>query len=197
MSLQESLKALKSEHSYMEIYTELMVMMKQEYDELQTLFGKKGGKQSQPVETQQPEPQSEQPESQEPDELKQIRVITKKQEQKVQPQPQQTQQAQQTQPQQETSDSKQMKQWQKDQEQKKLNELTAQGIDPQTLLTVENLRKWITNEGKTFAYVAREYLGIPEGKVAEFGKKNTIQSQISRKRAVLAATQRVQQLRSQ
>jgi hypothetical protein len=188
MSLQASLKALKSEHSYMEIYTELMVMMKQEYDELQTLFGKKGGKQSQPVETQQPEPQSEQQEPQKPDELKQIRVITKKQEQKVQPQ---------TQPQQETSDSKQMKQWQKDQEQKKLNELTAQGIDPQTLLTIENLRKWITDEGKTFAYVAREYLGLPEGKVAEFGKKNSIQSQISRKRAVLAATQRVQQLRSQ
>jgi hypothetical protein len=166
----------------MEIHTELMAMMKQEYDELNTFFGNQD------------------------QEVKMVRLVkkptadytvkthteikTENQEHQSQQQPQPPQQ----QPQQ--TDSKQLKQWQKEQEQKKLAQLTADGIDPSSLLTVENVRKWITEEGKTFAYVAREYLGIPEGKVADFGKKHNIRSSISKKRAVLAATTRVQQLRS-
>jgi len=94
------------------------------------------------------------------------------------------------------SDSKDLKKWQKEQEQKKLAELTAKGIDPHTLLTVENLRKWILEDSKTFAYVSREYLGLPEAKVAEFGNKHDIKSKITQKRAVIAATQRAQQIRS-
>jgi len=94
------------------------------------------------------------------------------------------------------TDSKMMKKWQKEQEQKKLAELQAAGVVPESLLTVENLRQWVEKEGKTYAYVARIYLGLPESRVSEFGKKNCILSQMSKKRAVLAAKATVKRIAS-
>lgn len=188
MSLQESLKGIRSLYSYMEIHTELMSMMKQEYDELNTFFGNQEVKMVRLVK----KPMSDYTVK---TQIQSDTQVQPPQEQQPPQPPQPQQQPQQPQPQQQT-DSKQLKQWQKEQEQKKLAQLNSEGIDPTTLLTVENVRKWITEEGKTFAYVAREYLGIPEGKVADFGKKHNIRSSISKKRAVLAATTRVQQLRN-
>lgn len=169
------------------MYRELMVMMKNEYDELHTLFGSKVKPVTvqpvavQPVEvtvtaqeatTQQAQPttQEAQPTTQEAQQTKVI-VVGKE------------------------SDSKKMKLWQKEQEQKKLAELQAAGVVPETLLTVENVRQWVEKEAKTYAYVAREYLGMPEAKVAEFGKKNGILSQMSKKRAVVAANAFVKNIR--
>jgi hypothetical protein len=161
----------------MEMYRELMVMMKNEYDELHTLFGSKV-KPLQPVAVQPVEVTvtAQEPTTQqapEPQEAQQTKVIIVGQE----------------------SDSKKMKLWQKEQEQKKLAELQAAGVVPETLLTVENVRQWVEKEAKTYAYVAREYLGMPEAKVAEFGKKNGILSQMSKKRAVVAANAFVKNIR--
>ena len=86
--------------------------------------------------------------------------------------------------------SKDLKAWQKEQETKKLAELTAQGIVPETLLTAQNIKKWIEDEHRTFAYVAREYVGMPEAKVADFAKEHGINSTISKKRAILSAKNR-------
>ncbi len=86
--------------------------------------------------------------------------------------------------------SKDLKAWQKEQEAKKLAELTAQGIVPETLLTAQNIKKWIEDEHRTFAYVAREYVGMPEAKVADFAKEHGINSTISKKRAILSAKNR-------
>ena len=72
-------------------------------------------------------------------------------------------------------DVKDQKIWQKEQEKKKADELKKQGIDPSSLLTVENLHNWVQKEGNTFAWVARN-TGIPEYKVAAFAKSNNIKS---------------------
>jgi 2-succinyl-5-enolpyruvyl-6-hydroxy-3-cyclohexene-1-carboxylate synthase len=166
----------------MEMYRELMVMMKNEYDELHTLFGSKlksvtvqapvpvqPVQQVQPVQPEQAVQQTEQATTQE----QETKVVVVGQE----------------------SDSKKMKLWQKEQEQKKLAELQAAGVVPETLLTADNVRQWVEKEAKTYAYVAREYLGMPEAKVAEFGKKNGILSQMSKKRAVVAANAFVKNIR--
>jgi hypothetical protein len=86
--------------------------------------------------------------------------------------------------------SKDLKAWQKEQEQKKLAELSAKGIKSESLLTVESVKRWIEDEQRTFAYVAREYLGMPESKVADFAREHGIKSTISKKRAILAAKNR-------
>jgi len=193
MSLQESLKEIRSKHTYMEMYRELMVMMKNEYDELHTLFGSKVKSVTvQPVTVQ---PVAVQPVAAQP--VESLRVaVTLADQTEVTTQPT-TQEAQQTKViiVGKESDSKKMKLWQKEQEQKKLAELQAAGVVPETLLTVENVRQWVEKEAKTYAYVAREYLGMPEAKVAEFGKKNGILSQMSKKRAVVAANAFVKNIR--
>jgi hypothetical protein len=88
---------------------------------------------------------------------------------------------------QEKLNSKDLKAWQKEQEAKKLAELTAAGIVPESLLTAENIKRWIEMEHRTFAYVAREYVGMPEAKVADFAKEHGVKSTISKKRAILSA----------
>lgn len=60
--------------------------------------------------------------------------------------------------------------WQLEQEQAKRTELDAQGISTGSLLTRENLQKWISEEQRTFAYVARMYVGCPEHQVKAAAK---------------------------
>ena len=86
--------------------------------------------------------------------------------------------------------SKELKAWQKEQEKKKLDELTAQGTNPETLLTVENMKKWIEDGKRTYASVARDFLGMPESKVADFAKENSIKTTITKKRAMIAASKK-------
>ena len=85
-------------------------------------------------------------------------------------------------------DSKDLKKWQKEQEMKKHAELVAAGKKPEDLLTADNLRKWIIDEKRTYAYVAREYIGLPEAQVSAAAKKHGIKSTITKKRAILSST---------
>lgn len=75
------------------------------------------------------------------------------------------------------------KRWQKEEELKKYKELREKGIVPSTLLTKENLKKWIEDEKKTFAAVARECVGVSEIRVSSASKKFGIRSTISTLRA--------------
>ena len=84
-------------------------------------------------------------------------------------------------------DPKDLKKWQKGQENAKHAQLVASGIQPESLLTVDSMRTWIQNEGRTYAYVAREHVGLPEAVVAAFAKKHAITSTITKKRAILAS----------
>lgn len=80
-----------------------------------------------------------------------------------------------------------VKKWQKEQEMKRAEELKAQGIQVSTLLTEENLRKWIEKEGRAYSQIARDLLGIPEHEVSEAAKKYGIQSAIAKRRAAILA----------
>ena len=85
------------------------------------------------------------------------------------------------------TDPKDLKKWQKEQEEKKKRELDAEGINPASLLTKENLQRWIVTEKKTYAAVAREYVGLPDSMVASAAKSFGIQSDTTKKRAMIAA----------
>ena len=87
-------------------------------------------------------------------------------------------------------ESKELKAWQKQQEAKKLAELTSAGTNPESLLTPESIKRWVEDEGRTFAYVAREYVGLPEATVADFAKSHGVKSKISKSRAILSAKNR-------
>jgi hypothetical protein len=195
-SIQETLRNLRTTHTYIDIHSELLRMMKSEYNMLRTFFentpmpshnkqivveiSRQDPLTEHQIEistmtTPKPGEETSQPTPPIPPQLQPTKTIEIKKEGK--------------------SNSQEMRKWQKGEEEKKLAELKANGIDPNTLFTVENLRKWIEVDGNTYAYVARQYLGIPEYKVSEFGKKHDIKSKISRKRAILASEARVKKLR--
>ena len=88
------------------------------------------------------------------------------------------------------TDPKDIKKWQKEQEDKKKRELDSLGINPASLLTKENLQKWIVDEKKTFAAVARDYVGLPDSMVSSAAKSYGIQSETSKRRAIIAANKR-------
>lgn len=202
MSLRDILRDLSAKHSLVQMHTELLSMMKEEYDALKQFFepvpapqGKKKAAAAAPSSLTSPAaapaPSSltspsapkEEEQQQTTESLRviantKIRIVKKE----ALPEISQTEEEMQTQP-----TSKDLKAWQKEQEQKKLAQLTAQGIDPETLLTVDTIKKWILDEKRTFAYVAREYLGMPESKVADFARKHNVKSTISKNRAIIAA----------
>jgi hypothetical protein len=82
-------------------------------------------------------------------------------------------------------DPKDIKKWQKDQEDKKSAELRDAGINPVSLLTEANMRKWVVEEKKTFAAIAREYVGLSDGVIASEAKKYGLQSDIAKRRAAI------------
>ena len=67
-------------------------------------------------------------------------------------------------------DPKEMKAWQKEQEIKKLLENKSKGIKKTDLLTKENLTKWLLEEGRTFSYISREYIGCKDTEVSAAAK---------------------------
>jgi len=78
-----------------------------------------------------------------------------------------------------------LKAFQKEAEKKKRAELDAKGITADSLLTRENLKTWIEDEGKTYAWVAREMVGCAETQVSMIAKAYGIQSRISKKKGYL------------
>lgn len=82
-------------------------------------------------------------------------------------------------------DAKDIKKWQKEQEDKKAGELRDAGINPASLLTEANMRKWVVEEKKTFAAIAREYVGLSDSVIAAEAKKYGLQSDIAKRRAAI------------
>ena len=185
MSLRDILRELSSKHSLMQIHTELLAMMTEEYAALKEFFAPevKRGKKKVPVpeEREQPEQAEEILEEKAPRLIANTKIrIIKKDSNSVS--------ANSVPP----ATVPNLKAWQKEQELTKLAELTAKGINPENLLTVESIKRWIEDEQRTFAYVAREHLGMPESKVADFAREHGIKSTITKKRAILAAKNRAQ-----
>ena len=73
-------------------------------------------------------------------------------------------------------DPKEMKTWQKEQEEKKRKENETKGIKPKDLLTKENLQKWYGEEGRTFSYISREYIGCKDTEVSAAVKLYNIEN---------------------
>ncbi len=51
----------------------------------------------------------------------------------------------------------------------KRQELEEAGFDPVDMITREQLAEWL-DAGHTYAYIARTFVGLPEDRVAAFGK---------------------------
>ena len=205
MSLRDVLRELSAKHSYVDLHKELLALMKEEYAALTDFFAEKKPRQRRAVPEPAPVVAVAQPPAQVPVETEaerdvetvpakvlantKIRIIKKSSTEPVTQTPQQeeTPQAEQEKP---RMNSKELKAWQREQEGKKLAELKANGIRPESLLTAENIKRWIEGEHRTFAYVAREYVGMPEDKVADFAKGHGVKSSISKKRAILSAKNR-------
>lgn len=59
--------------------------------------------------------------------------------------------------------------------QKKRKELEAQGVRPESLLTKENLSKWL-GQGMSYMKIAREFVGVHENEIATAAKTLGLQS---------------------
>ncbi len=70
--------------------------------------------------------------------------------------------------------SAEMKKWQREQEAARRTYMKANKISRASLMTEENVRKWIEEEGNSYAWVAREQLGCKEEDVSVFAKKHGI-----------------------
>jgi hypothetical protein len=82
-------------------------------------------------------------------------------------------------------DPKEMKAFQKAAEDAKKNENQAAGYQVTDILTKENLEKWIEQECRTYAWVAREKAGCPETQVAATAQMMGIKSKITKKRGII------------
>jgi outer membrane biosynthesis protein TonB len=78
-----------------------------------------------------------------------------------------------------------VKRFQKDAEAKKRTELDAKGITVASLMTRDNLKRWIEDEGKSYAWVAREMVGCADTLVSNMAKNYGIQSKISKHKGML------------
>ena len=190
-----------------DVYTSLEEICKEEYNFLKKIYGKEAKAQEAKLQeaqhTQEPQQGQEEeiprPENQKIRSDTRVRIVKKPALDEPSnttpapaPAPVQVQTVPVTAPVQHTesglTDPKDIKRWQKDQEEKKKRELDAQGINPASLLTKENLHRWIVEEKKTFAAVAREYVGLPDSMVSSAAKSHGIQSETSKRRSMIAAS---------
>jgi hypothetical protein len=82
-------------------------------------------------------------------------------------------------------DPKEVREFQKAGEEAKRKENDAAGVQVFQILTKENLKKWIEDEGRTYAWVAREKAGCADTQVAATAQMMGIKSKISKKRGMI------------
>jgi len=82
-------------------------------------------------------------------------------------------------------DPREVKEFQRRAEEAKRKENEAAGIQLFEILTKENLKKWVEEEGNTYAWVAREKAGCADTQVAATAQMMGIKSKISKKRGMI------------
>ena len=202
-SLQQELRALVANHGFEKVHTTLHEMMRHEYAFLTRIFKIDAAPVTAPVTAAVEAPSAPQDtENLTPAKVKNMKVTVKKSatepapEPALEPVPEPTpaqnvvETPQTVEP--STEESKfrnplEMKEFQRLAVEKKHAELEAQGISGKELLTKENLKKWIEEEGNTYAWVAREKVGCPEADVSALAKSYGITSKISKKRGMTIA----------
>jgi hypothetical protein len=65
------------------------------------------------------------------------------------------------------------KKWQRQQEKSRKEYMKQNKISLKELFTKENIEQWLS-EGKTYAHIAREYLGIKQDTISAFAKQHGI-----------------------
>ena len=208
--LKHSLRSLIASSSMEAVYTSLTQIMKEDYEFLQkfytapataaaspaptTVLKKKVAKKSTPVAAVAALPSAPLQEDQEAPRIRadtKVRVVKKPTDPQDLPSAAVTLGEPEAQPFVHTESGlrnpQEQKKWQKEQEDKKMRDLRATGVNPASLLTEANLRKWVEEEKKTFAFIAREYVGLSDGVVAAEAKKYGLQSDTSKRRAMIAA----------
>ena len=90
-------------------------------------------------------------------------------------------------PPQDRRDPKEWKEYQKKAEEAKHKENETFGIQLHTILTKENLKKWVEEEGQSYAWVAREKAGCPDTQVAATAQMMGIRSKVTKKRGMILA----------
>jgi hypothetical protein len=174
MSLEQSLRLLIAEHGLQHVHTALNEYMREEYEFLSKFFEKKSAV---PVSAPAPVEVPVQENAKLP--AKHVKVKVRKAEEAPAPLPVIQEQEE---PKEETRfrSPTEMKEFQKAAVEKKHAELLAQGIKGESVLTKDNLNQWLTVEGNTYAWVAREKSGCPESKVAAIAKGFGIKSSITK-----------------
>ena len=87
-------------------------------------------------------------------------------------------------------DPKEVREFQKAAEEAKRKENEAAGIQLVQILTKENLKKWIEEEGRTYAWVAREKAGCADTQVAAQAQMMGVTSKITKKRGMIMANRK-------
>jgi hypothetical protein len=214
-SLREKIKHLLSHHTAAEVYGTLMEVFQEDFAFYRTLFNQPqpAAHQTQPAPPQtQPQPQTQQPPLTKTRGDIRIRVVKRPEAEaeaeteaqtiekaiEIQPQPLNVdtlpdvsdQGDEEAPPVNEKERKARIKKEQAAAERKKLEELKAQGIAPESLLTKENLNTWVNTQGLSFTQIAREYVGLDAEKISEVAKKFGLQSNIAKKRAQIIAAKR-------
>ncbi len=68
---------------------------------------------------------------------------------------------------------------QRQKEKEKREELKRAGVDMKTVLTVENVKKWL-EDGNSYAWIAREKVGCKQELISKFAKLNGITTSVSK-----------------
>jgi hypothetical protein len=194
MSVKQELRCLLASYSPKQVHVALLEIFKEDYEFLSSLYGSapqaaRAHKRKAPVAA---EPVAEEPVVAE-ESLKvtpgtKIRIVKK--EEVIPAEQQEQEEEEELAPEPKPSkfrSPREVRNWQKENEDKKYAELMSQGIVPETLLTQENLKKWLEKDDRTYAYIARELVGVSEGVVSATAQKFGLKSSVNKKRAMIAA----------
>jgi hypothetical protein len=204
--LRFKLKQILMYHSAQEVHTTLRQLFEEDYQFYQTLFHV-----PQPAVPPPPPPvvveavplaQFQVPETQEPplttttriSNNTRIRVVKREQEAPPAPAPEPTQDEEAQEPKEDSLQSlaerkAAIKRDNAEKTQKKYQELVSKGITPKTLLTKENLEKWV-KDGLSYTQIARDHVGIDAEEIGAIARGFGIKSNIAMKRAVILANKK-------
>jgi hypothetical protein len=165
MSLSDDLNMLIGHYGLAAVHSTLQTRIKEEYEYLKKLFEKKSDVEEKPIKEKKVEPVVVK------NEVVKTEVVETVENEVVE-----TVEAEKTEEPKKFKDSKEQKIWQREMEEKKKKENLEKGISIKSLLTKENLKKWIEEEGRTYSYIAREYTGCKDTEVSAAAKLFGIES---------------------
>ena len=194
-TLRYKLRNLMLSHSPQEIYSTFRQMLEEDYTFLQSLFAHPSPAPAQPPQDQALQQAS--PPSQEPVAESTLRPPKSRPDMKIRvvkkdtatPMPTPKPKAEPVTVEVTTEKEKRalLKKEQADKVKEKNAELVGKGIEPASLLTKESLKKWVEEEGLTYAQIARDHVGLPADQIASLAKGYGFQSPVVKRRAMLFA----------